>query len=193
MIKQKLNNFAKQNNQRLEDVIGLYVRESLLDRISRSEIGNKFVLKGASVFQVLQGQPHRPTKDIDLLGFGNNNPEAIKAIFTDICQIDLGDGVVFDKIETDILQKGKKYQGVRLNIKGNLEGLPINTQIDIGYGHIITPLFDSGMSLSMPIAGRLKSESDLTPRKYMNTQTSYKERTSSYFGRKANYFSFSCY
>ncbi len=37
----------------------------------------------------------------------------------------------------------------------------------------LAPLFDNGMSLGMTIAGRLKTEPDLTPQKYMTTQTSY--------------------
>ena len=99
----------------------------------------RFILKGASVFQILNGSPHRPTADIDLLGFGSNNEADLKALFTEICSLNLDDGLVFSDIATDILQKGAKYQGVRLLISGNLDTIPFKTQVDISFNHVITP------------------------------------------------------
>ena len=138
-IKQQLIDVAKQNKLGLQRTIGLYVREGILDRLSKSDVADKFILKGASVFQVLLGQPHRPTADIDLLGFGTNEPKKLKAVFTEICRIPTSDGLNFTEISTDLLQKGKKYQGVRLKIRGNLDNISFTTQVDVGYGHIITP------------------------------------------------------
>lgn len=138
-IKQQLIDVAKQNKLGLQRTIGLYVREGILDRLSKSDVADRFILKGASVFQVLLGQPHRPTADIDLLGFGTNEPEKLKAIFTEICRIPTQDGLNFTEISTDLLQKGKKYQGVRLKIGGNLNSISFTTQVDVGYGHIVTP------------------------------------------------------
>jgi hypothetical protein len=36
--------------------------------------------------------PHRQTRDCDLLAFGESDPEAILAIFREICAIPLYDG-----------------------------------------------------------------------------------------------------
>ncbi len=47
-----------------------YGLERLLYRLSVSEHAPNFLLKGALLFQLWYGQPHRPTRDADLLGFG---------------------------------------------------------------------------------------------------------------------------
>lgn len=40
--------------------------------------------------------PHRPTRDLDLLGFGDANPDAVIAAFRDICAVKAEDAVSFD-------------------------------------------------------------------------------------------------
>ena len=70
-----------------------YLRERFLYRLSQSKEGKNYILKGASVFQVWQGIPHRATKDIDLLGFGSNEPEKLKAGFEKILESDYQDGI----------------------------------------------------------------------------------------------------
>ena len=42
-----------------------------LYRLAKSPHGARFVLKGATLFTVWTGQPHRATRDVDLLGFGD--------------------------------------------------------------------------------------------------------------------------
>jgi hypothetical protein len=41
-----------------------------VNRLGESEHGKRFVLKGALLFTLWTGEMHRPTRDIDLLGFG---------------------------------------------------------------------------------------------------------------------------
>jgi len=40
--------------------------------------------------------PHRPTRDLDLLGFGDAAPDAMLAVFTGIAQVAADDGLTFD-------------------------------------------------------------------------------------------------
>ena len=58
-----------------------YALERLLYRLSRSEHRNRFVLKGAILFVTWVEGPFRPTRDLDLLGYGDNSPEAIGDTF----------------------------------------------------------------------------------------------------------------
>lgn len=51
-----------------------YAIERLLYRLSCSPHRGNFVLKGAILFQVLTQHLHRPTRDLDLLGFGSRIP-----------------------------------------------------------------------------------------------------------------------
>ena len=45
--------------------------ERLLYRLSKSEFADRFILKGAALLLLWLGEPIRPTKDVDLLGFGD--------------------------------------------------------------------------------------------------------------------------
>jgi predicted nucleotidyltransferase component of viral defense system len=138
-VKQRLLNQARNTKSNLNDLLDRYARERFLYRLSQSKSSQQYILKGASVFQVWLGNPHRSTKDIDLLGFGSNAPQTVEKIFAEICQLDCNDGIQFTNITSKVLQAGQKYEGVRLNIEGKLETALLFLQIDIGFGHIVTP------------------------------------------------------
>jgi hypothetical protein len=59
---------ARKQGEDFQLVLTRYVIERLLYRLSRSEHGRQFVLKGAMLFRLWGDQPHRPTRDLDLLG-----------------------------------------------------------------------------------------------------------------------------
>ena len=48
-----------------------YANERLLYRLSVSPHGKHFILKGATLFTLWTGKAHRVTRDVDLLGFGD--------------------------------------------------------------------------------------------------------------------------
>ena len=48
------------------------------------------------MFQLWSDQPHRPTRDIDLLGNGEPSTERFEQIFRDICSLSVeDDGLTF--------------------------------------------------------------------------------------------------
>jgi hypothetical protein len=59
---------ARSRKEDFNFVLTRYAMERLLYRISRSTHESTFILKGAMLFTVWSGHPHRATKDIDLLG-----------------------------------------------------------------------------------------------------------------------------
>ena len=61
--------------------------ERLLFRLSKSEFADRFILKGAALLVTWLGEPIRPTKDIDLLGFGDTSAEALKRVFVQLCAV----------------------------------------------------------------------------------------------------------
>ena len=74
-----------------------YALERLLYRLSVSEHRDRFILKGAMLFVTWVADPFRPTRDLDLLGQGDNAVEAIADTFRSICaEPVVDDGVVFD-------------------------------------------------------------------------------------------------
>ena len=40
--------------------------------------------------------PHRPTRDINLLSFGDPRPDQMLKVFREICSLEENDGVQFD-------------------------------------------------------------------------------------------------
>jgi hypothetical protein len=85
--------------------------------------------------------PHRTTKDIDLLGFGNNELDYLTSVFKEICLISADDGIVFDdsSISATPIKKEDGYKGARIELFANLSKARIKIQVDVGYGDVVTP------------------------------------------------------
>jgi len=114
-----------------------YACERLLYRLSQSRHSSSFMLKGATLFVVWEDEPHRATRDIDLLGFGEDSAERLRAVFADVCRQEVqDDGVRFDPASvsvSDILE-GRTYQGKRIHVGGTLGTATLSVQVDIGFG-----------------------------------------------------------
>jgi hypothetical protein len=124
--------------------------ERLLYRLSRSPHARSFMLKGATLFVVWEEEPHRPTRDIDLLGFGEDSAERLRAVFEDVCRQEVeDDGVVFDAASvgvSDILD-GQTYQGKRVLVSGRLGTAVLRVQVDVGFGDALA---DRGTEVTLP-------------------------------------------
>ena len=96
-VRQKLRNRAQRQGEDFQLVLTRYASERLLYRLSRSKHTKTFVLKGAMLFAAWTGQPLRPTRDVDLLGYGDPSAERLAAVFGDICRTRVEpDGIEFD-------------------------------------------------------------------------------------------------
>lgn len=138
----KLLNHAKQHGEDYQRVLTRYAIERLLFRLSQTDATERYVLKGAMLFVTWPEQVSRPTGDLDLLGDGNPDPAAITELFTRICQVDAPeDGIVFDSatLTVEPVREEDKYQGVRLRLRGELEGAAIPFVVDIGFGDHVHP------------------------------------------------------
>jgi hypothetical protein len=87
---------AKRSGEDYNILLNRFGLERLLDRLARSRHADRFLLKGAMLFSLWYDQPHRPTRDADLLGFGPDSIENLIATFREVAEIELGDGIVFD-------------------------------------------------------------------------------------------------
>lgn len=138
----RLKNWAVANRQDLQYVLFRYANERFLYRLSAVRESHAFVLKGATMFLVWAGAPHRATKDIDLLGFGDPSPERLVALFRRIAAVPCAeDGVVFD-IESVVsapIREGLEYGGVRVTVRGRLASAALSVQVDIGFGDVVDP------------------------------------------------------
>jgi Nucleotidyl transferase AbiEii toxin, Type IV TA system len=92
----RLLQLSKANRQSFELVLTRFALERLLYRIGRSQHSNRFVLKGAMLMMSWFDDPHRGTRDIDLLGFGDPIPDAMVEVFRNILAQQVVDSVEFD-------------------------------------------------------------------------------------------------
>ena len=141
-VRQRLLNIAKQNGEAFDLVLTRYALERLLYRLGQSKYHSQFLLKGAMLFAVWGGESHRPTRDVDLLGFGTSDLEQVKSIFHDICLESVEpDGLVFlpDTMRVIEIREAQEYQGVRVLFEAHLGNAITPIQIDIGYGDAVTP------------------------------------------------------
>ena len=118
-----------------------YGLERLLYRLSVSPHAPNYLLKGALLFSLWYGQPHRPTRDADLLGFGPDDIESAVAAFRGICRIAVDDGIAFDpaSVKGAAIRTEAGYGGVRIDLQAKLDGARITLQVDIGFGDAVTP------------------------------------------------------
>jgi Nucleotidyl transferase AbiEii toxin, Type IV TA system len=77
-------------------VLTRYATERILYRLSRSAHAERFVLKGALLMLVWLGETIRPTRDADLLGFGDLSEQSLASIFRALCAADVeSDGLQY--------------------------------------------------------------------------------------------------
>ena len=141
-IRARLLQLSKQQGEDFNLLLTRYALDRLLYRLSQSEYKSRFIIKGATLFRVWQGEPHRATKDLDLLGYGVNEIPELIELFKTVCQQQCSaDGMEFqaETISGEKIKEEEEYEGVRLKILGMLGTARINTQIDIGFGDAVTP------------------------------------------------------
>jgi len=140
-VRARLLNLAKQRNQPFELLLIRYTLERFLYRLSTSKHRERFALKGAMLMRHWLDDPHRPTRDLDLLGFGDSDPELTLKIFREICAVKADDAVVFDVdgLVVDRVRDESGYSGLRLKTYATVDGARVRVVIDIGYGDATEP------------------------------------------------------
>ncbi len=110
-MRDRLLSLAKKRGEEFQRVLIRFGIERLLYRLSVSDHGQGFVLKGATLFAVWADAPHRPTKDLDLLGFGSPDAERLLVIFREVVALGVeGDGLLRE--ERALIRKRRKYSWV---------------------------------------------------------------------------------
>jgi len=118
-VRQRLLNLSRQRSEDFNFVLTKYALERFLYRLSCSKFREFFLLKGAMLFSIWQDKPHRPTRDIDVLGFIANDIPYLEDVFKNICDVIVeDDGLVFltDTVKGTEIREAKKYQGIRITM-----------------------------------------------------------------------------
>jgi predicted nucleotidyltransferase component of viral defense system len=123
-------------------VLARYGMERFLYRLSRSAHAERFVLKGALLLLAWLGEMLRPTRDADLLGYGDLSDETLLGIFREICAVEVEpDAVTFlpDSVAVAPIREQDAYGGRRVTLQARLGAARLTIQVDIGIGDAITP------------------------------------------------------
>lgn len=140
-VRAKLLALSKSNGQTFDLVLTRFALERLLYRLAQSEFSERFVLKGALLLITWLENPHRPTRDLDLLGYGDPDPQRMLEAFRKILATDLDDGIIFDiaALRINLIREELEYGGLRLRTAATIAGARIAVTIDIGFGDATEP------------------------------------------------------
>lgn len=140
-VRARLLTLAREKGQAFDLLLTRYATERLLYRLSTTSHRDRFVLKGAMLITTWFDDPHRPTRDVDLLGYGDPASEPMLAVFKEICAVKENDGILFDvdALRIDLIREQLEYGGLRLRTTARLAGARITVVIDIGFGDAIEP------------------------------------------------------
>jgi predicted nucleotidyltransferase component of viral defense system len=123
-------------------VLTRYAVERFLYRLSRSAHAERFVLKGALLLLVWLGETLRPTRDTDLLGFGDLSDEVLVAMFREVCAVEVEpDAADFlpDTLGVAPIREDDAYGGRRVTLQARVGAARLTVQLDIGIGDAVTP------------------------------------------------------
>jgi hypothetical protein len=141
-VKARLQSEAARRGDDFGLLLVRYGIERLLFRLSQSAYADRFLLKGAMLFVVWDEKTHRPTRDLDLLGFGPSEKGDLQQLFQEVVTLPVvDDGLVFDpaSIRAEETREDKTYGGVRVRIMAKLGPAEVPIQIDVGVGDAVTP------------------------------------------------------
>lgn len=123
-------------------VLSRFATERFLYRLSRSRHAEQFVLKGALLMLVWLGETVRPTRDADLLGFGDLSEQSLGEVIAEICAVAVEpDGVSFltESIRVARIREEDAYGGLRATLDARLGNARLRVQIDVGIGDAVVP------------------------------------------------------
>ena len=90
-VRARLLNLARDRGEDFQITLRNYLFERFLYRLSRSELRERFVLKGAMLLKLWADQPYRATVDLDLLSRGNPDPDSVARDIAAICRTGVPD------------------------------------------------------------------------------------------------------
>lgn len=94
------------------------------------------------LLRVWFGETSRPTRDADLLGFGDLSTVELRRVFREVCDVAVEpDGVSYAAASVRVapIRVEDDYGGRRIRLRGLLGRAQLAVQIDVGIGDAVTP------------------------------------------------------
>lgn len=141
-LQQRLRNHARAAGDDVALTLVRYVNERFLYRLSVSPYRDAFILRGATLFALWGGGPHRATRDVDLLAFGDSSPGAMRETLARICREPVAeDGVDFLTQTLDVEERAERraYPGLHAEVDAAIGKARLRLHLDIAFGEAVTP------------------------------------------------------
>jgi predicted nucleotidyltransferase component of viral defense system len=139
-LKARVRNIAGEKGVSAQVALQNYFFERFLDRLSRSEFREKFILKGGLLIANMTGLETRSTMDMDAtIRSLPLDEEHIKIAVNAVCTIPVEDGIAFQITGTTFIREDDEYGGFRVSLDAVYENINTPLSIDITTGDAITP------------------------------------------------------
>ena len=139
-LKALIKNKAKELNVAPQLVLQNYMLERLLERISKSDYSDKFIIKGGFLLSSIVGLDTRATMDLDttIKGFALTK-ENLNDIVQAVCSIKAEDDITFEMLRIEDIRETDDYPGLRVFLNANYPPMKVPLTIDVTTGDVITP------------------------------------------------------
>lgn len=139
-LKGAIRNMAKEKKIAAQDILQVFMFERIIERLSKSEYREKFILKGGLLISAMVGIAERTTMDMDTTVKGLQMEEAeIRKAVWNILRIPLDDGVIFEIKDIQPIREDDEYNNFRVSLQAIYGKMKIPMKIDITTGDKITP------------------------------------------------------
>ena len=155
-VRARLLGISKEKGLNFDLVLTHYAIERLLYRLAQSRHADRFVLKGAILLMTWFDEPFRGTRDLDLLGHGDQAPEAVLGVFKEVFRQEQPDGILFDADAARVtrIRQENEYGGLRVRTTADIDGARITVNVDVGFGDATEPSpewLEYPVLLNMPV------------------------------------------
>ena len=139
-IKGRIRSMAEKKNLKSQEVLQIYFFERFLERLSKSNYKNNFVIKGGFLISSLIGIENRTTMDMDTTIKGISlKEEKIKEIVEAIININVDDGIKFEIKDISYIREEDEYENFRISLIANVGKTKNPMKLDLTTGDTITP------------------------------------------------------
>ena len=139
-IKGKIRSLAEKKNLKSQEVLQIYFFERFLERLSKSQFKNNFVIKGGFLISSLIGIENRTTMDMDTTIKGIAlKEEKIKEVVDEIININVEDGIKFEIKDISYIREEDEYENFRISLIANVGKTKNPMKLDLTTGDAITP------------------------------------------------------
>lgn len=139
-LKDKARNVANDNAISIQQVLQNYMFERVLERLSKSEYKENFIIKGGLLLSSIMGINLRTTMDMDtnITGINLDKEELLK-ILNEVLNMDIGDNVSFKIEKIEDIKQEEYYGGYQFKIIATYENIKVQFHMDVSTGDVITP------------------------------------------------------